>query len=190
MCQAYGSAAADPVTFLAQRKVTKRCGPMACRPHVEAVRVRKHWPGSAEVTSCAAAEDAQSISRPAGGFSVQYLPTGAGAWIKRNFNRGEAAALRSALRCVLLSFIPIRGGEVAQESPQGGRMDLASSLQVPRMRLQRTPLPACVVVRLLRTTDPLRRYLWAMFLCEQKGGSAGVSPAKLLTSWTRANHSV
>ncbi len=33
-------------------------------------------------------------------------------------------------RCVRSTFIPFRGGEVAQESPQGGRMDSASSLQV------------------------------------------------------------
>ncbi len=50
------------------------------------------------------------------------------------------------------------------------------------MRLQRTPEPARVVVRLLRTTDPPRAHVWAMFLCEQKGGSAGGSPAKRLTS--------
>ncbi|MEO6076745.1 MAG: hypothetical protein ABIP56_08055, partial [Dokdonella sp.] len=52
--------------FSSQRNVGQRCDPMACRPHGEAVQVRKHWPGSAEGTSCAAVEDALP-ARPASG---------------------------------------------------------------------------------------------------------------------------
>ena len=76
--QAFLAPAGASVTFQAHRKVTKRCDPMARRPHGEAVRVRKHWPGSAEGTSCAAAEATRSLARPASGLSVQHLPTGTG----------------------------------------------------------------------------------------------------------------
>ncbi len=44
-------------------------------------------------------------------------------------------------------------------------------------------------MRLHRTTDPPRAHLWATFLCEQKGGSAGGSPAKRLTSLAKSNKS-
>ena len=39
------------------------------------------------------------------------------------------------------------------------------------MCCQRTLETSRVVVRLHRTTDPPWAHLWAMFLCEQKGGS-------------------
>ena len=55
------------------------------------------------------------------------------------------------------------------------------------MCCQRTPEPSRVVVRLHRTTDPPRAHLWATFLCEQKGGSAGGSPAKRLYRLATAN---
>ena len=99
---------ASDLPFSSQRNVGQRCDPMTCRPHAEAVRVRKHWPGSAEGTSCAAAEDALP-ARPASGCSVQHLPTG----------NGRVDQKHSALRCVPLTFIPFRGGELAQKRPEG-----------------------------------------------------------------------
>ncbi len=65
-------------------------------------------------------------------------------------------------RCVLLTLIPFREARWRRKRPQGGRTDSASSLQVLRMHLQRTPEPARVVVRLHRTTDPPRAHLWAI----------------------------
>ncbi len=71
---------------------------------------------------------------------------------------------------------------MAEEVPAGWPNGFGQFAAGAGMHLQRTPEQACVVVRLLRTTDPPRAHLWAMFLCEQKGGSAGGSPAKRLTS--------
>ena len=194
--------------FCPHRKVTKRCDPMACRPHGEAVRVRKRWPGSAEGTSCAAAKATRSLAWPASGFSVQHLPTGAGGWIRRKSNRRESAALLSASRCVPLTYLPIRGGELAQESPQGGRMDSASSLPVqgcafsePRSQLAQS----CGFI-----ARPTRqgRIFWLLFCASRKvtrcaaarrdagqtlaeagkqKDSAGGSPAKRLTRLAAAN---
>ncbi len=106
----------------------------------------------------------------------------------------RAATLRSAPRCVPLTFIPFRGGELAEEVPAGWPNGFGQFAAGAGMRLQRTPQPARAVVRLHRTTDPPRAHLWAMFLCEQKepapdlirGGSAGGSPAKRLTSLAAA----
>ena len=67
-------------------------------------------------------------------------------------------------------------------------MDSASSLPVLRMRLQRTPEPARVVVRLHRTTDPPRAHLCAMFPCEQKGGSLAGRRVKRFTNLATANY--
>ena len=57
------------------------------------------------------------------------------------------------------------------------------------MCCQRTPEPSRVVVQFHRTTVPPRAHLWAMFLCDQKGGSAGGSPAKRLTRLTTVDGS-
>ncbi len=44
---------ARELPFCSHRNVAQRCGPMACRSCGEAARLRKHWPGSVEGTSCA-----------------------------------------------------------------------------------------------------------------------------------------
>ncbi len=173
--------------FCSHRKVTKRCVPRACRPRGEAARVRKYWPGSAEGTSCAAAEDAQSIARPASGVSVQYLPTGTGGWITTNSIRRAASDNAATLRAVDLPTVSGRrgGGEKARRV---ARRDSGQFAVSTRKCCQRTPELARVVVRLLRTTDPPRAHLWPTFLCEEKGGAAGGSPAKRLTSMATAKH--
>ena len=74
---------------------------------------------------------------------------------------------------------------MAEEAPAGWPNGFGAA--GAGMRLQRTPEPARVVVRLHRTTDPPRAHLWAMFPCEQKGGSLAGRREKRLTSVATAN---
>ena len=162
--------------FCSHRNVGQRCDPMTCRPHGEAVRVRKRWPGSAEGTSCAAAEDAQSIVRPASGFSVQHLPTRNG----RVSQRHSAAAL-----CCLFFWPSYRFGAASwrRGGPQGGPNGFGP------VRCQHRDVLSANPGASLRTRTALScgrqvigSHLWPTFLCEEKGGAAGGSPAKRLTS--------
>ena len=91
---------------------------------------------------------------------------------------------RDALRAVELP--PDSGRRGGAAKPAGWPNGLSQVAAGAGLRIKRTPQPSRVVVRLHRTTDPPRAHLWAMFLCEQKGGSAGGSPAKRLTSLATA----
>ena len=51
-------------------------------------------------------------------------------WVDQKTKHPPQSGGFTQLRCVPSNFIPFRIGEMAQESPQGGRMDSASSLQV------------------------------------------------------------
>ena len=77
-----------------------------------------------------ATDSAQSIARPAARLFRPALADRKG-WVDQKTRQPpQRGGQGSASRCVRLTFIPFREGEVAQESPRGGRMDSASSLQV------------------------------------------------------------
>ena len=168
--------------FCSHRKVTKRCGPMACRPHGEVVRVRKHWPGWVEGASLRLQPNPRDPSRvPQAAFPSSTC---------RQERAGESQAKASAAERRLYAaralhafdLSPIsgrRGG--AEKARRVARMDSGQFAGSTGMCCQRTPEPACVVVRLHRTTDPLRAHLLVTFLCEQKSDSAGDSRKKRLT---------
>ena len=186
MCQAYGSAAADPVTFLTRRKVTKRRGPMACRPHGEAVRVHKRWPGCVEGASLRLQPNPRNPLRvpqaadPSSTCRQERASTSQASAAKRRLYAAQA------LRAFDLHTVSGRRGG-AEEARRVARMDSGQFAVSTGMCCQRTPEPACAVVQLHRTTDPPRAHLWPTFLCEEKGGAAGGSPAKRLTSLATAS---
>ena len=74
--------------------------------------------------------------------------------------------------------------EKSEGWPEGIR---ASSLSAQGRAVGEPRSQTRVVVRLHRTTDPPRAHLWPTFLCEEKGGAAGGSPAKRFTYLASAN---
>ncbi len=90
-----------------------------------------------------------------------------------------------ALRVFALPTVSGRRGG-AEKARRVARMDSGQFGVSAWMRCRQTPEPARAVVRFHRTTAPPRAHLWATFLCEQKGGSAGGSPAKRLTRLVKA----
>ena len=77
---------------------------------------------------------------------------------------------------------------MAEKRPAGWPERIrASSLSAQGSAVSEPPEPACIVGRLHRTTDTPRAHLWPTFLCEEKGGAAGGSPAKRLYSLATAN---
>ena len=88
-------------SLLAQREVTKRNGTRTCRPHDEAVRVRKHWPGWVEGASVHLQPNPRDPSR---------IPQAAGpSSTCRQERAGESKAPRSAMRCAAVDLCPVLG---------------------------------------------------------------------------------
>ena len=177
--------------FSSQRNVGQRCDPMACRSRDEAARLCKHWSGSAEGTSCAAAEATRFIARPASGLypSSTYRQERAGESNETSSSTASAAQRRLHAATLRAFDLPPNSGwrdgpGKPIEWPNGSGQFAAGA----RMRLQRTPEPAREVVRLYHTTDPPRAHLWPTFLCEEKGGALAGRREKRLTKLAIATH--
>ena len=129
------------------REVTKRNGTRTCRPHDEAVRVRKYWPGWVEGASLRLQPNPRDPTR---------VPQAAGpSSACRQERASTSKAQRSALRCAAVELRPVlgrRGG--AGKARRVARMDSGQFAASTGMCCQRTPEPSRVVGRLHRTTDP------------------------------------
>ena len=145
--QAYGSAAADPVTFLFAQKSNQKTRPVACRPHDAAVRVRKHWPDWVEGASVHLQPNPRDPSR---------IPQAAGpSSTCRQERAGESKAPRSAMRCAAVDPCPVLGWPGGfGKARRVARRDSGQFADSTGMCCQRTPEPSRAVVQLHRTTDP------------------------------------
>ena len=177
--------------FCSHRKVTKRCGPMACRPHGEAMRVRKHWPGSAEGTSCAAAE----ATRPSRGPQAAF-PSSTCRQERADESKETASAeKRRTTQCIAPRAVDLppvsgrRGG--GEKARRVARRDSRQFAVSTGTCCQQTPEPTRAVVRLLRTTDPSGcHFSWLLLFGQAKrSDSRAGRREKRLTSLATAKQS-
>ncbi len=150
----------------------------AMKPHDCASWLR----GSLKAHPCTCSELAESIRPPCGRFLRQLADPKRGVRQKTVHPQGsDGFTQRIALRAVDLH--PVSGRRVGGEKAHRvARRDSGQFGVSAGMRCRQTPEPACIVVRLHRTTDPPRAHLLVTFLCEQKSDSRAGRREKRLTS--------
>ncbi len=142
--------------------------------------------GSLKAHPCTCSELAESIRPPCGHFRTHLASPKRDEGQRHAASLRKAVALRRLLR--LLIYPPFPVGECWAEKPLAVRVrDRADWVAGAGMRLQRNPTSARAPVRRSRMGDRRGAHLWPTFLCEEKDGAAGGSPAKRLSRLATAS---
>ena len=155
----------------------------AMKPHDCASWLR----GSLTAHPCADSELARIHSgHPAGLFCATSPPRN-GMEVKSTRREALRKAAASRRLLWLVTYPPFPVGECWADQPPAGRArDRADWVAGAGMRLQHNPTSTRGPVRRSRMGDWRGAHLWPTFLCEEKGGAAGGSPAKRLTRLAEA----